>query len=162
MKLLCHQFYFKRFWAVYERYLYVGEGGSYVSSPDITIDMKDFSFILKRSGVRLGDHDASTLFEACQVDDSTGKVPLAAACHVTTMRVFFPMSSEAKAAAQPNAAAYAATVAAKMKKQKDMKGNGRGAGRQQPSSKPSRGAPRSGGNARAGGRGGRYPGKKGN
>lgn len=148
MKLLCHQFYFKRFWAVYERYLYVGEGGAYVSSPDISIDMKDFSFILKRSGVRLGDHDASTLFEACQVDDSTGKVPLAAACHVTTMRVFFPMSSEAKAASQPGAAVYAATAAAKMKKLKDGKG-GKGA-RSQANGAGTRSAAASGG--RKGGR----------
>ena len=132
----------------YERYLYVGEGGAYVSSPDISIDMKDFSFILKRSGVRLGDHDASTLFEACQVDDSTGKVPLAAACHVTTMRMFFPMSSEAKAASQPGAAVYAATAAAKMKKLKDGKG-GKGA-RSQANGAGTRSAAASGG--RKGGR----------
>jgi len=151
MKLLCHQFYFKRFWAVYERYLYVGEGGTYVSSPDITIDMKDFSFILKRSGVRLGDHDASTLFEACQIDDSTGKVPLAAACHVTTMRVFFPMSSEAKAASQPNAAAYAATVAAKMKKRNEKDPNKRGP-RNQPPPRGARSAAASGGKKGGGAR----------
>ena len=111
LTLVCHQFYAVRFWDIYERIAdgggVDGDGGGVTSPPhdfESLVDIREFSFILKRAGYKIDGHDPgpgelTAMFEQCSPDPETGpgsgskvltKAPLAEVVKIATIKRFFP------------------------------------------------------------------------
>lgn len=92
--LLLH---FQRFWDIYERINEEADGAGVKHNFDATVDIREFSFILKRAGYKIDTHDPgptelSAMFEQCLpfTVGSHNKVALAEVVKVATIKRFFP------------------------------------------------------------------------
>ena len=95
-ELLCNLFFLKRFWEIYEIIAdskEVKAGREDAFAPHV--DVREFSYIAKRAGQRLSEHEVEMWFEAClPVGSEAATVPLVLACHMAASKVFFPSDTE--------------------------------------------------------------------
>lgn len=90
LPLLCAQLIFKRFWSIFERI--ATDINPFAYTFKVMVDVRELAFIVKRSGckgVGLQEADIPALFARCSPDEH-GKIMLARACRIVTMKTFFP------------------------------------------------------------------------
>merc|ERR1739848_978830 len=84
MRLLCHQYFFKRFYHLYARF---ATAFPYYNT-SVEVDVREFTYILKRCHIKLSEVEVEHWFEECGANELQ-KVPLAEACHIVTEKQFF-------------------------------------------------------------------------
>ncbi len=94
---------------------------SFNANPTTMIDSKEFITIVRRAGLRMSDHEVSSMFDAVSMQyGHEGKVMLATMCYIIAMKTLFP-KRENKVKPPQATQTQGRTIAAKMQRKRETR-----------------------------------------